>query len=174
MLMRIVMSPVSGGTPLANQWVETPVHLPRKCALTGTSLPDAGPYLETDFRYFDADPHAAATGELRLNTLHISQQFLTFALGMPGSPYAGLTTAEVDALETTISEQAAQIATLEARVAELEAGAPVTIDQASLRLMIDNGTERSSTPASSAPSSSMDPDHHDDAPKRRPRQKAVA
>ena len=158
---------------MANQWIQAPVHLPRKCALTGNSSPDAGPYLETEFRYFDADPHAAATGELRLNTLHISQQFLTYALGLPQSPYAGLTTAEVDALETTISEQAAQIATLEARVAELEAGAPVTIDQASLRLMIDNGTERSSTPASSAPSS-MDPDHHDDAPKRRPRQKAAA
>ena len=157
---------------MANQWIETPVHLPRKCAITGNSMPDAGPYLETDFRYFDADPHAAATGELRLNTLYISQQFLTYALGLPHSPYAGLTTDEAEAMEATMDELAVKVATLEARVAELEAGAPVTLDQAALRLMIDQGTERSSTPASST--HSMDPDHNEDAPKRRPRQKAAA
>lgn len=156
---------------MANQWVDSPHHLPRKCALTGKSDPAAGPYLEADFRYFDPDPNAAATGELRLNTLYLSREWLEFALNRDGSPFHVLTTAEYARLLADVKAKETQIATLEARVADLEAGAPVTLDQASLRLIIE-GSER--TPAS-GPSGSTDPDDHEPAPKRRaPRTKAAA
>ena len=152
-------------------WVETPHHLPRKCALTGQSSEEAGPYLDTGFRYFDPDPNAAATGELRLNTLYLSLLWLTDAVNSEGSPLHLLTTAEYARLLADAKAKETQIATLEARVADLEAGAPVTLDQASLRLIIE-GSER--TPAS-GPSGSTDPDDHEPAPKRRaPRTKAAA
>jgi hypothetical protein len=158
---------------MANQWVEAPGHLPRKCALTGNSSPEAGPYLETDLRYFDPDPNAAARGELRLNTLYLSKQWLEFALGIDGSPFAHIDNAQYARLLAEIKEKDAQIATLSDRVAELEAGAPVTVDRDSLRLVID-GMERTTPPASSAPSST-DPDHHEaQAPKRRTRQKVAS
>jgi hypothetical protein len=156
---------------MANQWVDAPGHLPRKCALTGNSSPEAGPYLETDLRYFDPDPNAAARGELRLNTLYLSKQWVEFALGMDGSPFASIDTADYARLLASNKAKDAQIATLQERVAELEAGAPVTIDRDSLRLVID-GMEQT-TPASSAPSLT-DPDHHDAvAPKRRTKQKVA-
>ena len=160
-----------GDRLMANQWVSQPGHLPRKCALTGNSSADAGPYLETDLRYFDPDPNAAVRGESRLNTLYISKGWLEFALGMDGSPFAGVDTKDYARLLAEIKEKDAQIATLADRVAELEAGAPVTVDQESLRLIID-GMERTTTPASSAPST--DPDHHDAARKPRARKKAAA
>lgn len=156
---------------MANQWVDAPGHLPRKCALTGNSSPEAGPYLETDLRYFDPDPNAAARGELRLNTLYLSKQWVEFALGMDGSPFASIDTADYARLLASNKAKDAQIATLQERVAELEAGAPVTIDRDSLRLVID-GMEQT-TPASSS-SPSTDPDHHDAvAPKRRTKQKVA-
>lgn len=158
---------------MANQWVDVPGHLPRKCALTGQSTDEAGPYLETDLRYFDPDPNAAARGELRLNTLYLSKQWLDFALGMDGSPFASLDNKEYARLLASVKEKDAKIAALEERVAELEAGAPVTVDRESLRLVID-GMERMTTPASSSPPSSTDPDHHDSAPKPRARKKAAA
>lgn len=162
---------MTGDQRMANQWVDVPGHLPRKCALTGTSSEEAGPYLETDFRYFDPDPNAAARGELRLNTLYLSKQWLEFALGMDGSPFSNLDNKDYARLLASVKEKDARIAALEERVAELEAGAPVTVDRDSLRLVID-GMERKTTSASSS-SPSTDPDHHD-APKPRVRKKAVA
>lgn len=145
-------------------WVDQPQHLPRKCALTGQSTPEAGPYLDTGFRYFDPDPNAAATGELRLNTLYLSLGWLEAALNAGGSPLHVLTTADYARLLADAKAKDIEIATLQARVAELEAGAPVTLDQASLRLIIE-GSER--TPASGPPGST-DPDHHESPePKRR-------
>ena len=157
---------------MANQWVDAPGHLPRKCALTGQSSEEAGPYLETDLRYFDPDPNAAARGELRLNTLYLSKAWLEFALGMDGSPFSGIDNKDYARLLASVKEKDARIAALEERVAELEAGAPVTVDRESLRLVID-GMERTTTPASSSPPST-DPDHHEAAPKPRARKKAVA
>lgn len=154
---------------MANQWVDTPHHLPRKCALTGQSDPAAGPYLEADFRYFDPDPNAAATGELRLNTLYLSREWLEFALNRDGSPFHVLTTADYARLLADAKAKDVEIATLRARVAELEAGAPVTLDQASLRLIID-GME----PKAPASSGTTDPDPDDTAPKRRPAKRKVA
>ena len=154
---------------MANQWVDTPHHLPRKCALTGQSDPAAGPYLEADFRYFDPDPNAAATGELRLNTLYLSREWLEFALNRDGSPFHVLTTADYARLLADAKAKDVEIATLRARVAELEAGAPVTLDQASLRLIID-GME----PKAPASSGTTDPDDHDPEPKRRPAKRKVA
>lgn len=145
---------------MANQWVDSPLHLPRKCALTGKSDPSAGPYLEADFRYFDPDPNAAALGDLRLNTLYISREWLEFALGRDGSPFHVLTTAEHSRLVDEAEAKDVEIAALQARVAELEAGAPVTLDQASLRLIIE-GTEQK------APASRGTTDPDDPAPKRR-------
>jgi hypothetical protein len=154
---------------VANQWVDTPLHLPRKCALTGKSDPAAGPYLEADFRYFDPDPNAAATGELRLNTLYLSREWLEFALNRDGSPFHVLTTADYARLLADAKAKDVEIATLRARVAELEAGAPVTLDQASLRLIIE-GAE----PKAPASSGTTDPDDHDPEPKRRPAKRKVA
>lgn len=158
---------------MANQWVNEPHHLPRKCALTGNSMQEAGPYLETDFRYFDADPNAAARGDLRLNTLYISKQFLDFALVMDGSPYANLSASEAQSLIDTLAQKEAEIAALQDRVAELEAGAPVTLSRDELRLALavdDLGAEPSLSPASS----STDPDHHEASAKRRTRKAAAA
>lgn len=143
---------------MAYQWVEVPHHLPRKCPLTGNSTPDSGPYLETDFRYFDPDPNAAATGQLRLNTLYLSSEILRFALGLDGSPFANITNKDYALLLADVKEKEQQIATLSARVAELEAGAPVTVDQESLLRLFQSGAEQAKAPASSSPPS-MDPDH---------------
>lgn len=155
---------------MAYQWVEVPNHLPRKCPLTGNSTPDAGPYLETDFRYFDPDPNAAATGQMRLNTLYLSTEILRFALGLDGSPFANLTNKDYALLLADVKDKEQQIATLSARVAELEAGAPVTVDQDTLLRLFQSGAETS--PASSAPSS-HDPDD-DESPRRVTKKKAAA
>jgi hypothetical protein len=153
-------------------WVDTPHHLPRKCGPTGQSTEEAGPYLDTGFRYFDPDPNAAATGQLHLNTLYLSKLWLESVLNSEGSPFYVMTTADYARLLAGAKAKDVQIAALEARVAELEAGAPVTLDQASLRLLM-NGTE--DAPASRPPTGSTDPDDHDSAPKRRtPRKKAAA
>jgi hypothetical protein len=153
-------------------WVDTPHHLPRKCGPTGQSTEEAGPFLDTGFRYFDPDPNAAATGQLHLNTLYLSRSWLESVLNTDGSPFYVLTTADYARLIADAKAKDVQIAALEARVAELEAGAPVTLDQASLRLLV-NGIEEA--PASGPPVQSMDPDDHDPAPKRRaPRKKAAA
>ena len=152
-------------------WVDTPHHLPRKCGPTGQSTEEAGPYLDTGFRYFDPDPNAAATGELHLNTLYLSRSWLESVLNSEDSPFHVLTTADHARLLAEMKAKDVEVAALEARVAELEAGAPVTLDQASLRLLI--GTEEA--PVSGPPVQSMDPDDHDPAPKRRaPRKKAAA
>lgn len=155
---------------MANQWVSEPVqHLPRKCALVGISSPDAGPYLETDLRYFDADPNAAARGDLRLNTLYISKQYLDFALGMDGSPYANLSSSEAADLKAEIQAKDAEIQALKERVEELEAGAPVTLSREDLALF-----SASAEPTLPPASSSTDPDHFEQPAKRRSRPKAAA
>jgi len=148
---------------MANRWVEVPHHIPRKCPLTGRSAPEAGPYLETDFRYFSADPEAAARGELVLNTLYLSAQYLREAMDLEDTPFMAVTPETVANLHAEIAAKDATLDALAARIAELEAGAPVTVTQDTLRLLLDSAEQ---APASGvtrihgSPVGSTDPDHH--------------
>ena len=155
---------------MANRWVDVPLHLPRKCPLTGRSAPEAGPYLEVDFRYFDADPVAASMGELTLNTLYLSSQYLREAMNLDGTPFLAMDPEKVATLIAEIADKSQQIVELERRVAELEAGAPVTVTQDALRLLLDSAEQApASGPVPSA--GSTDPDHHTTI--RVPRKKAA-
>jgi len=151
---------------MGNRWVEVPLHLPRKCPITGRSAPEAGPYLETDFRYFAADPEAAARGELVLNTLYLSAQYLREAMDLEDTPFMAVTPETVANLNAEIAAKADEIAALTARVAELEAGAPVTVTHDMLRLLVDSAEK---VPASGPipQIGSMDPDHHTPTPRPR-------
>jgi hypothetical protein len=60
---------------MSDRWVRTPDHLPRKCHRTGHSTADAGPYFESNWTYYDADPNALANGSARDNTLYISTEW---------------------------------------------------------------------------------------------------
>ena len=155
---------------MANRWVDVPLHLPRKCPLTGRSAPEAGPYLETDFRYFDADPDVAARGELVLNTLYLSSQYLREAMDLEGTPFMAVTPETIANLTAEITAKDATIDALATRITELEAGAPVTVTQDALRLLLDSAEQ---VPASGPVPliGSTDPDHHPNL--RVPRKKAA-
>jgi hypothetical protein len=79
---------------LSDRWVPSPAHLPRKCHRTGHSSEDAGPYFESNWSYYDADPNAAANGGLRNQTLYISNEWMKHMLSQPGSPFAAVTADE--------------------------------------------------------------------------------
>ena len=79
---------------MSDRWVPSPAHLPRKCHRTGHSSEEAGPYFESNWSYYDADPNAAATGELRSQTLYTSSEWLKHMLSQPGSPFVPVTADE--------------------------------------------------------------------------------
>jgi len=147
---------------MSTRWVGIPdQHLPHKCALTGRGGPDSGPYLELDFRYFDANPNAAATGELRLNTLYLSESVIREALNLDGAPFVAVPPEDLADLNAELDRVAGERDVLAARVTELEAGAPVTMTHDELRLLVTSSEQR---PASN--SRSTDPDHHEPASPR--------
>lgn len=87
---------------MSDRWVGTPTHMPRRCHRTGTSNEDVGPYFEHDWGYYDADPNAAANGELRHQTLYQSAEWLRYMLSREGSPFAPITTAEYQQMKEEI------------------------------------------------------------------------
>jgi uncharacterized protein YdcH (DUF465 family) len=114
---------------MSDRWVESPAHLPRKCHRTANSSQESGPYFEHNWAYYDADPNAAATGELRHLTLYQSREWIKHMLSQPGSPYVPVSADEwMDAiverknLEDRISE-------LESKIEELQADLIVALEQ---------------------------------------------
>ncbi len=87
---------------MSDRWVDAPAHMPRKCHRTGQSNDGAGPYFEHNWGYYDADPNAAANGELRHNTLYQSADWLRYMLSQEGSPFASITTAEYQQMKEEI------------------------------------------------------------------------
>ena len=109
-------------------------------------------------------------GELTLNTLYLSSQYLREAMNLDGTPFLAMDPEKVATLIAEIADKSQQIVELERRVAELEAGAPVTVTQDALRLLLDSAEQApASGPVPSA--GSTDPDHHTTI--RVPRKKAA-
>jgi hypothetical protein len=114
---------------MSDRWVESPLHIPRRCHRTGTSSPDAGPYFEHNWAYYDADPHAAANMELRHQTLYQSKDWIKHMLGQPGSPFVPVTADEwMDAIVEK-KELSARVEELEAKIEELQADLIVALEQ---------------------------------------------
>jgi hypothetical protein len=114
---------------MSDRWVESPLHIPRRCHRTGTSSTDAGPYFEHNWAYYDADPNAAANMELRHQTLYQSKDWIKHMLGQPGSPFVPVTADEwMDAIVEK-KELSARVEELEAKIEELQADLIVALEQ---------------------------------------------
>lgn len=114
---------------MSDRWVESPLHIPRRCHRTGTASPDAGPYFEHNWAYYDADPTAAANMELRHQTLYQSREWIYHMLSQPGSPFVPVTADEwMDSIveNKRLSERVEE---LEAKIEELQADLLVALEQ---------------------------------------------
>lgn len=114
---------------MSDRWVESPAHLPRKCHRTAHSSEEYGPYFEHNWAYYEADPNAAATGELRHLTLYQSRGWIKHMLSQPGSPFAPVTADEwMDAIVDRKNLQE-RIVELEEKVESLQADLLVALEQ---------------------------------------------
>lgn len=114
---------------MSDRWVETPAHMPRKCHRTGHSSEESGPYYEHNWAYYEADPNAAATGELRHLTLYQSREWLKHMLSQPGSPFVPVTADEwMDAIMQR-KELTERIEELEEKIESLQADLLVALEQ---------------------------------------------
>ena len=114
---------------MSDRWVDSPLHLPRRCHRTGTSSNDAGPYFEHNWSYYDADPNAAANMELRNNTLYQSREWIKHMLSQPGSPFVPVTSDEwMDSIMER-KELNERVDELEAKIEELQADLIVALEQ---------------------------------------------
>jgi len=114
---------------MSDRWVESPTHLPRKCHRTAHSGEEYGPYFEHNWAYYEADPNAAATGELRHLTLYQSREWIKHMLSQPGSPFAPVTADEwMDAIVDRKNLQE-RIVELEEKVESLQADLLIALEQ---------------------------------------------
>ena len=114
---------------MSDRWVPSPAHLPRKCHRTGHSSEDAGPYFESNWSYYDADPNAAANGELRNQTLYISREWMKHMLSQPGSPFAAVTADEWMDNIVERRELEKKVEELEEKVEALQADLLIALEQ---------------------------------------------
>lgn len=114
---------------MSDRWVESPLHIPRRCHRTGTSSPEAGPYFEHNWAYYDADPTAAANMELRHQTLYQSKDWIKHMLSQPGSPFVPVTADEWMDVFSEKKELTDRVEELEAKIEELQADLIVALEQ---------------------------------------------
>lgn len=114
---------------MSDRWVHSPTHIPRKCHRTGNSSEEAGPYFESNWSYYDADPNAAATGELRSNVLYVSREWMKHILSQPGSPFAAVTADEWMDNIMERRELAQKVEELEEKVESLQADLLIALEQ---------------------------------------------
>lgn len=114
---------------MSDRWVPSPAHLPRKCHRTGHSSEDAGPYFESNWSYYDADPNAAANGELRSLTLYTSREWMKHMLSQPGSPFIPVTADEWMDNIMERSDLQKKVDELEEKVDALQADLLIALEQ---------------------------------------------
>ena len=114
---------------MSDRWVESPAHLPRKCHRTAHSSDEYGPYFEHNWSYYDADPNAAATGELRNLTLYQSREWIKHMLSQPGSPFAAVTADEWMDNIVERRELEKKVEELEEKVESLQADLIIALEQ---------------------------------------------
>lgn len=114
---------------MSDRWVETPLHIPRRCHRTGMASAEDGPYFEHNWAYYDADPNAAANMELRHQTLYQSREWIKHMLSQPGSPFVPVTADEwMDAIMEK-KQLIDRVDELEAKIEELQADLIVALEQ---------------------------------------------
>jgi hypothetical protein len=114
---------------LSDRWVPSPAHLPRKCHRTGHSSEEAGPYFESNWSYYDADPNAAANGDLRNQTLYISREWMKHMLSQTGSPFVPVTADEWMDNIVERRELEKKMEELEEKVESLQADLLIALEQ---------------------------------------------
>lgn len=114
---------------MSDRWVPSPAHLPRKCHRTGHSSEEAGPYFESNWSYYDADPNAAANGELRNQTLYISREWIKHMLSQSGSPFVPVTADEWMDNIVERRELEKKMEELEEKVESLQADLLIALEQ---------------------------------------------
>lgn len=114
---------------MSDRWVPSPAHLPRKCHRTGHSSEEAGPYFESNWSYYDADPNAAANGELRNQTLYISREWMKHMLSQTGSPFVPVTADEWMDNIMERNDLQKKVEELEEKVEALQADLLIALEQ---------------------------------------------
>ena len=114
---------------MSDRWVPSPAHLPRKCHRTGHSSEEAGPYFESNWSYYDADPNAAANGDLRNQTLYISREWIKHMLSQSGSPFVPVTADEWMDNIVERRELEKKMEELEEKVESLQADLLIALEQ---------------------------------------------
>ncbi len=114
---------------MSDRWVPSPAHLPRKCHRTGHSSEEAGPYFESNWSYYDADPNAAANGDLRNQTLYISREWMKHMLSQTGSPFVPVTADEWMDNIVERRELEKKMEELEEKVESLQADLLIALEQ---------------------------------------------
>lgn len=107
---------------MSARWVDTPEHLPRRCAVTSQSAEGMGPYLEAGVVYFEARPDEE--GALRpggVHRLYLARSAIREACELPGSPLVCLGRAEHEAGQAAFEVLALEKIGLEAELDEARA-----------------------------------------------------
>lgn len=135
---------------MSDRWVSSPAHLPRKCHRTGHSTEEYGPYFESNWSYYQADPNGLANGSLQNQTLYISTEWLKHMLSQSGSPYVPVTSDEwMDSIMER-RELVKKVEELEEKVESLQADLIIALEQEQFVLR-DEDIERLVTAIKPAP-----------------------
>lgn len=127
---------------MSDRWVSSPLHMPRRCHRMGTSNEESGPYFEHNWAYYDADPNAVATGEVRHNTLYQSTEWIRHMLEQEGSPFAPITTADAQRMEEEIRNLNDRVESLVRENDELRADLLIAREQEHMINVTDEDIER--------------------------------